>query len=53
MYQTKRELNNEREKAKSVEKKLKRDIEMRELQLKEMEERLRETLEELGKARRS
>lgn len=53
MYYAKRELDNEREKAKGVEKRLKRDIEVRELQLREMEGKFRETLEELGKTRRS
>lgn len=53
VYQAKRDLDNEREKAKSMEKSLKREIEVRELELREMEERLRGTLEELRKARRS
>lgn len=53
VYQARRDLEDEREEAKSREKRLRQDIEVKELQLQEMEEKLREALVGLEKARRS
>lgn len=53
VYQARRDLEDEREEARSREKRLRQDIEVKELQLQEMEEKLREASEELEKARRS
>lgn len=51
--QTQRDLEDEREEAGGREERLRQDIEVKELQLQEMEEKLREALEGLEKARRS
>lgn len=52
-YQARTDLEDEREEARSREKRLRQYIEVKELQLQEMEEKLREASEELEKARRS
>lgn len=52
-YQAQGDLEDEREEARSREKRLRQDIEVKKLQLLEMEEKLREASEELEKARRS